>query len=427
MRKFIYFSLVLSLFSNLILAQNLEPVIENGFQFEIKEIIKVGKVVDFNLKVTNLEDDDRMLGTAYYNVYFYDNNGTFYSANDLCLINDCDYDEATIKNIHDKAYTRSKGKIPSKIPINLNFRVNNLKNSAKHFVKCVIQCVTYYEDAPKDKLQFEVVFENIEFPSEFDENNPNRIIFGNQSIQFVEAQLVNDTLKTKFNHSNGSEEIYDLNLKTTKAYFNGEVKESTQFNKSISSPFNIKDIEVLPQRYNSFTSHIDNIVGKPTKIDRLVLIYNRYEFIWENLPVEIKVESQISKVYLSLDELEGKINENENITGKKIILNNIYFDSGSSQLLNTSFPQLETIVDILSNNINLNIEISGHTDNIGDNIPNFLLSQKRADAIKYYLIEKGIDPERIISMGKGMNEPIEDNSSDNSRSKNRRVEMKIVE
>jgi outer membrane protein OmpA-like peptidoglycan-associated protein len=83
--------------------------------------------------------------------------------------------------------------------------------------------------------------------------------------------------------------------------------------------------------------------------------------------------------------------------------------------------------ELLKLNSSLKVEVSGHTDNVGDDLSNMLLSQKRADAIKYYLIKKSIQPNKIISTGKGEKEPIRENTTGVGRQENRRVEIMVVE
>ena len=111
----------------------------------------------------------------------------------------------------------------------------------------------------------------------------------------------------------------------------------------------------------------------------------------------------------------------------KTILENLYFNTNSDQLLPSSQTQLTGLSQILKENGNVRLEISGHTDNVGDDIENLLLSQKRADAVRYFLIKEKISPDRLTSIGKGENEPVADNNSTDGRQMNRRVEIKIVE
>ncbi|MEI6348479.1 MAG: OmpA family protein [Bacteroidota bacterium] len=108
---------------------------------------------------------------------------------------------------------------------------------------------------------------------------------------------------------------------------------------------------------------------------------------------------------------------------KRFILNNILFDFNKSSLRTTSFVELEKIVKILKNNPKFLIEISGHTDNIGNKSYNINLSKARADAVANYLISKGINKSRVTAIGEGSTLPVASNSSDEGRQKNRRVEF----
>ena len=76
--------------------------------------------------------------------------------------------------------------------------------------------------------------------------------------------------------------------------------------------------------------------------------------------------------------------------------------------------------------IDVSIEISGYTDNIGSNENNQELSEKRAIAVKQFLIVRGIDKKRIVAKGYGSNKPKADNNTEEGRAKNRRIEVKII-
>lgn len=105
-------------------------------------------------------------------------------------------------------------------------------------------------------------------------------------------------------------------------------------------------------------------------------------------------------------------------------LDNVYFDSGKSTLRRESFTELDELVSYMKWKENEKIEIGGHTDNVGTDADNLKLSQQRAEAIRQYLIKKGIHPTRVIAKGYGASEPIADNSTDEGRQKNRRTEVK---
>jgi len=112
--------------------------------------------------------------------------------------------------------------------------------------------------------------------------------------------------------------------------------------------------------------------------------------------------------------------------GNNIILNNVFFDLDKYNLKKSSFTELDRLFNLLVEFKDLKIEISGHTDNLGSEVYNELLSQKRADAVKNYLINKGISDQRIISIGYGQTLPVSSNSDELGRSQNRRTEFKII-
>lgn len=113
--------------------------------------------------------------------------------------------------------------------------------------------------------------------------------------------------------------------------------------------------------------------------------------------------------------------------GTKVVLNNIFFESGRAELKPISYVELNKAVDLLEKNPTMVIEIGGHTDNLGSDELNLKLSQSRADAVRDYMILAGIDQARIRSKGYGESTPIEDNSTEEGRAANRRTEFEIVE
>jgi outer membrane protein OmpA-like peptidoglycan-associated protein len=113
--------------------------------------------------------------------------------------------------------------------------------------------------------------------------------------------------------------------------------------------------------------------------------------------------------------------------GKKVVLNNILFQTGKSILTTTSYAELDRLYNILIDNPQMKIEISGHTDKTGSEPVNFKLSEARAKAVVDYLVKKGIDVSRLEFRGFGSLQPIADNATPEGRTKNRRVEFKILE
>jgi outer membrane protein OmpA-like peptidoglycan-associated protein len=106
---------------------------------------------------------------------------------------------------------------------------------------------------------------------------------------------------------------------------------------------------------------------------------------------------------------------------------NIYFEPNSNELKPESYPTLDRIAEILEKYPDANLAITGHTDAVGDEKNNLVLSIKRAFQVKYYLVnEKGIRLSRISSDGYGEQKPISDNDSIEGRSLNRRVEFELA-
>lgn len=109
--------------------------------------------------------------------------------------------------------------------------------------------------------------------------------------------------------------------------------------------------------------------------------------------------------------------------GEKLILRGIEFETGKATITNKSERILNMAVRALNAAPEMEIQIVGHTDNVGDPADNMKLSQDRADAVKQWLINKGISASRMTSTGKGETEPLVPNTTDENRQKNRRVEF----
>jgi OOP family OmpA-OmpF porin len=119
------------------------------------------------------------------------------------------------------------------------------------------------------------------------------------------------------------------------------------------------------------------------------------------------------------DELPDEVKKFEGV------LEGIYFDSGKSTIRSKSKPVLQKVAKLLQKYPDLRVEISGHTDSVGKEEDNVALSQARADAVKAWLVEQGIEESRISTRGAGPGEPIADNKSKKGRAKNRRIEFKV--
>jgi outer membrane protein OmpA-like peptidoglycan-associated protein len=112
--------------------------------------------------------------------------------------------------------------------------------------------------------------------------------------------------------------------------------------------------------------------------------------------------------------------------GEKMVLENIFFDFNSYQLLDASKTELIRIVTFMNSNPAVKIRITGHTDNTGKTAYNLELSQNRAHEVANYLLKEGIPAERVSYRGMGATEPVADNSTEAGKAKNRRTEMEIT-
>lgn len=112
--------------------------------------------------------------------------------------------------------------------------------------------------------------------------------------------------------------------------------------------------------------------------------------------------------------------------GAMIRMNCIFFEFAKANLLDVSKNELDRIAEFLSEQRTIRIEIHGHTDSIGSNASNLTLSAQRSNAVKRYLVKKGIDPSRMSTRFFGESQPVSTNSTEEGRQMNRRVEVKIV-
>jgi len=108
------------------------------------------------------------------------------------------------------------------------------------------------------------------------------------------------------------------------------------------------------------------------------------------------------------------------------VIQGIYFDFNRDTIRKNSAPTLDAAAKIFQEFPDLRVEITGHADGVGSREYNVQLSERRAEAVKRYLVEKGVAAERIETRGAGPDAPIDDNQSEAGRAKNRRIEFKIL-
>lgn len=112
--------------------------------------------------------------------------------------------------------------------------------------------------------------------------------------------------------------------------------------------------------------------------------------------------------------------------GGTIVLNHLIFAQGKAIIDPKSFPELDEVVAMLKENSKMEIQLEGHTDNRGNAEANLKLSQSRVDAVKKYIVSKGIGKNRVMTKAFGGSKAIATEDTEEARAKNRRVEMRVL-
>ena len=142
-------------------------------------------------------------------------------------------------------------------------------------------------------------------------------------------------------------------------------------------------------------------------------ISNNIDLRTNNKPIQLESDINIVTFKQMIEE------------GTSVPINNLFFDFAKYDLLPYSIPELQRIATIIKTN-NLKVEIDGHTDNIGDEKTNQILSEKRANSVKEFLVNEGCDVSLLTIVGFGETKPVASNENEAGRAKNRRVEFKFI-
>ncbi|MBN8703452.1 MAG: PD40 domain-containing protein [Bacteroidetes bacterium] len=216
-------------------------------------------------------------------------------------------------------------------------------------------------------------------------------------------------------------ELYDKIRPENLTYVKGKVFDS-RTKKPVSALFELVDLSTSKIVLES-ESNMGNgeflVCLTANKNYALNVSKNGYLFYSENFSLK-DVMADISKPF-QMDVPLQPID-----TGMSVELKNVFFETGKFDLKPESVVELDKLVAFMNRNKNLKIEISGHTDNVGDKKANQQLSENRAKSVSEYLVKKAVDSTRIIYKGYGDAKPKVDNNSDSNRAKNRRTEFKIV-
>jgi OOP family OmpA-OmpF porin len=109
-----------------------------------------------------------------------------------------------------------------------------------------------------------------------------------------------------------------------------------------------------------------------------------------------------------------------------IVLQHLIFAQGKADIMKESYPQLDDIATMLTQQTSMEIQLEGHAENAGTPNANLELSQQRVDAVRTYLVSKGVSKKRIKTKAFGGSQPLNTQSTEEARAANRRVEMRIL-
>ncbi|MDZ4794165.1 MAG: OmpA family protein [Bacteroidota bacterium] len=225
------------------------------------------------------------------------------------------------------------------------------------------------------------------------------------------------------NDSKGGHDIYNFELRSDirpnkTLWVKGQVTDK-KTTKGIAAAVELTDLATKKIITNVQTDELGNyFITLPVGKDYSFTINRKgYLFYSDHFLMADRSPDSVYQKNISLLPIEA------NAT---IVLNNMFFDVGKFELKPASQVELEKLVQLLTENPTLKIEISGYTDNVGKPADNLLLSNNRAKAVVNYLVSKSVAVQRLTAKGYGETKPMADNKTEEGRTLNRRTEMKVV-
>jgi outer membrane protein OmpA-like peptidoglycan-associated protein len=210
--------------------------------------------------------------------------------------------------------------------------------------------------------------------------------------------------------------IYDPVVKITDVTLSGSVVDDKTKLPIIASVeiTNVLSGEVLSQLTTDETGKFTAKIPSNSKI----AVYAKCEkYLPASQNMATTDQQTTAEVNLALVKME---------VGGIVKLNNILFQTGKTTIKAESYPELDNIYQVFIDNPAMEVEISGHTDSDGSEAYNLKLSQERANAIKEYIVSKGIVDAKIKAVGYGETKPVASNDTEEGKGQNRRVEFKIL-
>jgi outer membrane protein OmpA-like peptidoglycan-associated protein/tetratricopeptide (TPR) repeat protein len=202
-------------------------------------------------------------------------------------------------------------------------------------------------------------------------------------------------------------------------YFKGKVYD-TSTKKALGAKFELIDLETkktIVESYSDETTGEFLVCIPPNRDYALNASKQGYLFYSDNFSLKSQKSNSPYAKEVPLTPIKP---------GERVVLKNVFFETNKFDLKPQSIVELNKLKQFLESNPSVKIELSGHTDNVGDKAKNKTLSENRAKAVFDYLISQGVLADRLKFIGYGDTQPIDDNKTDIGRANNRRTEFKIA-
>ena len=233
---------------------------------------------------------------------------------------------------------------------------------------------------------------------------------------------------------------HDYSLSASKKGY-AEVNENWVFSKRRVST----DRNIVLQLEHEKVEFMTTVLNSTTKQKVKIKVYSNNKTVEETIIAEAGEKIMLRKgdryqivtssaegyFFASKEIIAGETNSVElfvvpiELDGR-LALNNITFETNSATLKKNSQFELDQVIELMKVNPKVSLEISAHTDDVGDENSNLKLSDKRAKSAWDYLIGKGVSKERLVPKGYGETKPLLPNDSDENRAQNRRVELRVL-
>ncbi|MFH0867021.1 MAG: OmpA family protein [Bacteroidota bacterium] len=276
---------------------------------------------------------------------------------------------------YDIFYTRKDSAGNWSVPVNIGYPINTNADESYLIVNSSGDKAYFSSDTEEGKGGFDIYCFEL-----YEKARPNKVTY---MKGFVFSSITKDKLRAKF-------ELIDLKTgKTVIESYSDSIKG--EFFVCLVSE-NDYALNVSKDGYLFYSENF-NLTGDHSKMDPYL----------KDIPLQPIKKDEI------------------------VILKNIFFDTDKYDLKWESTTELEKLLDLLNKNPKLKIEISGHTDNVGDDNYNQILSENRAKSVYEYLINHKIAADRLTYKGYGETVPIDTNVTEAGRANNRRTEFKVID